>query len=277
MSHPRTLLNQLEANPLKRLSQNFLTSPHWAERLSDLTLHPSVDEVWEIGPGLGALTEQLLKKSKVPVRAFEFDRKLAAYLRATHTQLDLIEGDVMDADMNAISPGKTISLLSNLPYHLSSAIFFKMLGQKERLAQMVLTFQREFAERMIAAPRTEAYGALSVIAQLHFRIESAGILPPGAFYPAPGVSSEALIFTPLDQAPISPEHTTWVIKAAFQQRRKQMAANLRKLLPSDAPIESALQELQLSPTVRAEELTKDQFIQLTDRLRPFVCSAVCET
>ncbi len=276
MSHPRTILLSLEANARKSLSQNFLTSPHWAELLASQALKPAgIDEVWEIGPGLGALTSVLLKKTQLPVRAFEYDRKLSAYLRTTHPSLLLQEGDFLDVDLKQVSPGKTVSVLSNLPYHLSSPIFFKLLEERRRISQIVLTFQREFAERLMAAPRTPAYGALTVIAQLHFQIESLGILPPGAFYPAPAVSSEALLFTPREAELDSPSHVRWVVKAAFQQRRKQIVGNLRKALP-EAPMEPILTGLGISPASRPEEISKEQYIRLTQAVRPYLCASICE-
>jgi 16S rRNA (adenine1518-N6/adenine1519-N6)-dimethyltransferase len=269
-------LLSLEANPRKSLSQNFLTSPHWADLLVTQALRPpGIEEVWEIGPGLGALTSCLLRQTSLPVRAFEYDRKLSAYLRATYPGLQLEEGDFLDADLDRMAPGRRLSVLSNLPYHLSSPIFFKLVEQRHRIAQIVLTFQREFAERLVAAPRTPAYGALTVIAQLHYQIESLGILPPGAFYPAPAVSSEALRFVPREREPESPHHVRWLVKAAFAQRRKQIVGNLKRALPA-APVEPILGELGIAPSARPEELSKDQYLQLTQAVRPYLCATICE-
>ncbi len=265
MSHPQTILDSLGANALKSLSQNFLTSPHWADLLTDKAIEPEADEIWEIGPGLGALTQVLLKKTTRPVRAFEFDRKLSAYLRETHAALDLREGDVMEADFAAVSPeAKRISVLSNLPYHLSSAILFKLLGERHRIVRLVLTFQKEFAQRLTAQPRTHDYGSLTIAMQLNYSIVNLGILPPGAFYPPPSVSSQALQLEPLPNAP-DPMAEKYV-RAAFAHRRKKLSSNLKEAFPG-IRAEEALAELGLSPTARPEELSKEQFLLLTDALR----------
>jgi 16S rRNA (adenine1518-N6/adenine1519-N6)-dimethyltransferase len=149
MAHPKEILLKLQANARKTFSQNFLTSPHWADLLTRrATEMPEAEEIWEIGPGLGALTAQLLEMSTRPVRAFEIDRKLAAYLRETYPRLDLIEGDFLEANIRDIAPEKqSIVVISNLPYGLSSPILFKLLEEKHRIRRLVLTFQKEYAER----------------------------------------------------------------------------------------------------------------------------------
>ena len=226
MSHPKVLLDSLGAAARKSLSQNFLLSPHWADRLASEAADIDCDALWEIGPGLGALTRPLLEKAKVPVTLFEYDRKLAAYLRETFPQATLIEGDVLDQNLAARSEGKRVSVLSNLPYHLSSAILFRLGELPSVPVQLVLTFQREFAERVCAKPRTPDYSALSVLLQLQFEIENLGIVPPGAFYPVPDVDSQALRFRP--KGPPVPAPLRALIKGAFQQRRKRLAGNLKR-------------------------------------------------
>ena len=259
MSHPRQILESLDAAARKSLSQNFLVSPHWAEKLAFKALDIAADAVWEIGPGLGALTRPLLSRATVPVTLFEYDRKLAAYLRQEFPGIDLVEGDVLDADLEGRSAGLRLSVLSNLPYHLSSAILFRLAELASPPVQMVLTFQREFADRVVAAPRTGAYGALSVLMQLQFDIERLGILPPGAFYPAPGVDSEGLAFRPKG-SPLAPELRS-LVKGAFAQRRKRLVSNLKKSSPAPG-WEQCLEKLGVDVNARAEELSPAQFLEL---------------
>jgi len=232
-----------------------------------------VEEFWEIGPGLGALTGPLLSRVSVPVRAFELDRKLAAYLREKFPRLDLREGDVNYADFAAVSPGRRIAVLSNLPYHLSSPILFKLFEEKARIARMVLTFQKEYAERLVARPRTPDYGALSVMCQLHFSLSSLGVLPPGAFYPVPGVASEAVLFEPKASVP-DIQLVGRVLKAAFRQRRKKLSSNLKQAYPT-ANAEEALAALGLSPTVRPEELSKEQYVALAALIKAQISEGNC--
>lgn len=278
VSHPRDILISLQAAARKSLSQNFLTSPHWADRLTEfVTDMPDADEFWEIGPGLGALTARLLAKTDRPIRVFEYDRKLAEYLRQTYPKVQVVEGDFLEVDMKATAPeAKRIGVLSNLPYHLSSPILFKLLEQKPRFPRLVLTFQKEFAERLVAAPRTHDYGALSVLAQLHFKIASLGVLSPGAFYPMPAISSEALLLEPKEPVGVGLAHVSHVVKAAFVHRRKKMISNLKQAYPK-APLEEVFGLLRLSTSVRPEELTKEQYVALTIEIKPHICLTVCES
>lgn len=267
MSHPRATLDLLGAAARKSLSQNFLLSPHWAEKLSSAALDIPADAVWEIGPGLGALTRPLLEKAKVPVTLFEYDRKLAAHLRETYPAIDLREGDVLDQDLAALAGGQRISVLSNLPYHLSSAILFRLAELPTPPVQMVLTFQREFAQRVNAKVRTPAYGSMSILLQLQFEIESLGVLPPGAFYPAPDVDSEALVFRP--RGPHVTPGFRKLVRGAFQQRRKKLTGNLKKALPGE-PTEEVLEKMGVDPNARAEELSPEQYRTLGQALGLFV-------
>lgn len=267
MSHPRGILDALGAAARKSLSQNFLLSPHWADKLADHALAIPADAVWEIGPGLGALTRPLLARATSPVTLFEYDRKLAAYLRETFPGVDLVEGDVLDQDLAARSVGKRVSVLSNLPYHLSSAILFRLAEMPTPPVQLVLTFQREFAARVVALPRTPSYGAMSVLLQLQFEIQSLGIIPPGAFYPAPDVDSEGLLFRPRAAA-IDPLFRQ-LVRGAFQQRRKKLSSNLKRALPG-ARTEEALEKLGVDSNARPEELPPEQYRQLGLALGLFI-------
>ncbi len=267
MSHPRVTLDLLGAAARKSLSQNFLISPHWAERLTQSALDMDCDAFWEIGPGLGALTKLVIEKSKVPVTLFEYDRKLAEYLRETYPNTPLIEGDVLDQDLAHLADGKRLSVLSNLPYHLSSAILFALAELPKPPVQMVLTFQKEFAQRLSALPRTPSYGALSVIIQLQFEMEKLGIIPAGAFYPAPDIDSEALRFRP--RGPALDRGFRLLIKGAFQQRRKLLSSNLKKALPG-RHTDGALQKMGIDPNARAEELSPEQYQQLGTELGLFI-------
>ena len=267
MTHPKTLLSQLEAVPLRRLSQNFLVSPHWAERLVAAIVDGApVDEIWEIGPGLGALTEGLLAKSPVPVRAFELDRKLGEHLATTFPALRLERGDVLDADLEGFARGKRIALLSNLPYHLSSPLLVRTLRFYPSLDRMVLTFQREFAARVIASVGEDDYGSLAVLMNAAYRIESLGILPPGAFYPAPEVDSQALRFVPREADENAPERfrrLETLVRAAFAHRRKKLVSNLRERFPQ-VPWSEKLEALGLAADVRAEVVPIEAFRALTE-------------
>lgn len=267
MTHPKTLLSRLEAVPLRRLSQNFLVSPHWAERLVDAVIEGApVDEIWEIGPGLGALTAGLLEKASVPVRAFELDRKLGNHLEATYPMLRLERGDVLDVDLETLARGKRIALLSNLPYHLSSPLLVRTLRLYGSLDRLVLTFQREFAARVVASVGEDNYGSLAVLMNAAYRIETLGILPPGAFYPAPEVDSQALRLIPREPEEGAPERfrkLELLVRAAFAHRRKKLVSNLRERFPS-VPWADELVRLGLAADVRAQVVPIAAFRALSE-------------
>lgn len=263
MSHPKKILDELGVPPRKSLSQNFLISPHWAERLAAKATEPQpISEVWEIGGGLGALTVNLVARSPVPIRVFEYDKTLAPYLRKTIPGIDVVEGDFLTQDLSRYAASR-VSVLGNLPYHISSPILFRLMENRQRFAQCVLTFQRELAERLIARPRTADYGAISILVQLRFRIEPLGIISRGSFYPEPEVDSEVLVMTPLADASMDDSLIERVVHAAFRHRRKTLVNNLSaEFVGRDLAI-SYLNQLGISPRARPEELSKDEFVGLT--------------
>jgi 16S rRNA (adenine1518-N6/adenine1519-N6)-dimethyltransferase len=266
MNHPKHILEALGANAQKRFSQNFLLSEAWIERLTAPLLADSVsDEIWEVGPGLGALSERLIALSKKPVHLFEIDRKLAQHLRTRFPSVPLTEGDFLDLNVKELSEGKKIGILSNLPYHISSQIFFLLLPHRERWTQLVLTFQKEFADRVLAKPRTPDYGALSVLAQLCFETRSLGELPPGVFYPQPGVASQALSFTPLPPLAVTYDQLALVVKTAFLHRRKKAFNNLRGQF-GDKMRPEHFESLGIGPLARPEEISPTTYAELTSRL-----------
>ncbi len=217
-------------------------------------MEKSIDEVWEIGPGLGALTGALLEKSPCPVRIFEVDKKLQQHLSKEFPKAILVAGDFLET---VKPPQGKIAVISNLPYHISSPILFQLLEFYPSVTRMVLMFQREFAERLRAKPRTKAYGSLSVLMQLHYQIESLGVIPSGAFFPKPEIDSESLLFVPKNTEGLGTE-VAKIIRQAFSQRRKMLVNNLfgHNILP-------ILEQLQISPKVRPEELTPEQFLAMS--------------
>lgn len=264
--HPRDLLGDLNAAPLKSLSQNFLVSPHWAEKLVGAVLEGEKSEIWEIGPGLGALTEPLIAKSTVPVQLFEMDRKLTARLKERFPSTTLIEGDVLKQDWTALSAEKKVAVLSNLPYHLSSPILFRLTTILPSLHSVVMTFQKEFADRVRAGVGTPDYGGLSVVMAWYFKIESLGTVPPGAFYPPPKIDSSALRFLPL---PLTVEEVQrrqtlqpWV-RVLFQQRRKTLRNNLVAQLDAQL-VDRILAASGLDPRIRAERLSPTECLSLAE-------------
>jgi len=261
--HPKAILETLGIRARKSLSQNFLTSPHWADKLAGRALDaPGATEIWEVGPGLGALTSVLVERAKVPVRAFEYDRALSEYLRLTFPSVDLHEGDFLETDLpKLVAHSPKVSFLSNVPYHLSSALIFQLLPYRKYFSRLVMTFQREFAERLTAKPRTPDYAGLTVMVQTFFEVEAIGVLPPGAFYPVPDVDSAAVVLFPRTQAPLEVEPFEKLVRTAFAHRRKKLSGNLKSLYPGK-DLERILESMGHSPQARPEELSREDYLRL---------------
>jgi 16S rRNA (adenine1518-N6/adenine1519-N6)-dimethyltransferase len=229
-------------------------------------LAPRPDEtVVEIGPGRGALTEELL--ARVPrVTAIELDRDLAALLSARFgpERLVLLSRDVLDVELAGLSP--PLAVVGNLPYNVSKPVAMKLVGERSAIDRAVLMFQREVAERLLARPGTAAYGPLTVLAGLAFRIERLFDLPPGAFRPKPEVVSTVTRWTRQDAsclpAAIEPSLRA-VLRAAFGRRRQTLLRNLRSSLPGgEAEALALLRSAGVDGSLRAEALPPEAFVAL---------------
>lgn len=255
--------------PRKRFGQNFLRAPHVVERiLAAAELAPG-DRVVEIGPGLGALTDRLLA-SGVEVAAFEVDRDLAAALRArAAARLTVYEGDVLKAQWPTLLPAPPYKLVANLPYNISSQVLFKILDHRGLFGRLVLMFQKEVGDRLLAAPATSDYGILSVLVQNWYEVERVVKVPPGSFFPPPKVESVVLRFDPRLRplAPVADEAAfRRLVKAVFAQRRKTLRNGLLGAGYEAAAIDRALAALALAPTIRGETLTIEQMARLADEI-----------
>ena len=220
--------------PRKRLGQNFLQDPNTARRIVDALDAPEGARVVEIGPGTGALTGLLLERWP-ELTAIEVDPRAVALLREAHPGLDVREADVLEADWEALAEGRTHALyvIGNLPYYITSPILFVLLDARTHLRRAVVMMQREVAERIVAEPRTKAYGILSVLVQLWARPTLAFRVSRNVFYPKPDVQSAVLRLDFGPEAPIAsvddPEWVRRVVRTAFNQRRKTLRNSLRSI------------------------------------------------
>ncbi len=232
-SELRRWLERYGVRPSRRLGQNFLVDDNWAERIV-AAVEPGPDDlVIEVGPGLGALTERLAQRAG-RVRAVEVDRRLAAALRERlgHLpNLELVEGDILAVDLDRLASrqdpaGGPVKLASNLPYAITSPFLVRWLEAPIRWERAVLTLQAEVVDRLVAAPGSAAYGALTVFVAYHARVERLGTVPAGAFWPRPEVDSAVVRLWPHLRPPVAvadPEALFALVRAAFSQRRKRLA------------------------------------------------------
>ncbi|WP_256687549.1 16S ribosomal RNA methyltransferase A [Halococcus qingdaonensis] len=245
--------------------QHFLVDDRVLDRLASHTTELDTSHVLEIGAGTGALTARLLDRAE-RVTAVERDSRLATFLREEFADaiaagaLTVVEGDALVVDL----PEFTASL-SNLPYGISSEVLFRLLPRKRPL---VVTVQREFAERMVAAPNTENYGRLSVTAGHYADCEIVETVPPAAFSPPPAVESAVVRTTPRDPDYSVPEEPFLAfVRGVFTQRRKTLRNAIRNtghitgIEQPEAVVEAADEELLGK---RAGELAPEQFAALTE-------------
>jgi 16S rRNA (adenine1518-N6/adenine1519-N6)-dimethyltransferase len=248
--------------PKKELGQHFLVDENILgviERLAELG---SADVVLEIGPGLGVLT-RFLAARVAHVHAIELDETLEPRLRDI-PNTTLHWGDAVTLDLSALEPTPT-KLVANLPYNVATPIVVESLDRLPALDSWCVMVQREVADRFFAAPRTKAYGAVSVLIQL--ATERTGFHPVSreVFRPRPNVESALVAFG--RTAPGIPPVTKRLVEGAFAHRRKMLANSLA--LAGIAPREkaaAALESIGLSSSARAEELTPPQFVALAGAL-----------
>ena len=247
----------------KRFGQNFLADPHYTQRIVDAVDPQPGDNIVEIGPGLGALTEGLIERAG-HITAIEIDRDLAARLRDRFTpaQLTLHVADALEFDFATIPP--SLRVVGNLPYNISSPLLFRLALYDDRLRDLHVMLQREVVARMTAAPGTADSGRLTVMLQVKFAIRRLFVVPPGAFRPVPNVDSAIARLEPLGLAkpPITdPALFARVVSAAFGQRRKTVRNALSALCD-----EATLRRVGIDPGLRGETWPVGEFVRLANAL-----------
>ncbi|WP_103026874.1 16S rRNA (adenine(1518)-N(6)/adenine(1519)-N(6))-dimethyltransferase RsmA [Salinibacter altiplanensis] len=216
--------------PKQSLGQNFLQDPNMAEKIVGTLTAPLDAHVVEVGAGTGVLTERLAQRYET-LTAIEIDERAVEVLRERVPEVDVRQEDVRETDWAALADAKggPLHVISNTPYYLTSPILFSLLGQRQHLAEAVLTMQREVAERIVAEPSTKAYGILSVLLQLFAAPEKLFTVPPQVFSPQPDVTSAVVrVRFGTDAAPadLPFDDVRRYVRAAFNQRRKMLRNSL---------------------------------------------------
>lgn len=257
--------------PKKRLGQHFLTDPRLLGRIADALGATRDDTVIEIGPGRGSLTAQLLERAG-RVIAIEIDRDLIPLLRERwqdEPRFTLVEGDVLEQDLGALAGGPYL-LAGNVPYNITTPILFHAM-QRPRPLRAVYLVQKEVADRIVAPPDGDDYGALSVNVQALAKAELLFGVAAGAFNPPPKVESAVVRITPRADPVVredEEEPFRLLVQGAFSLRRKQLRRVLRTLWSLDAAqADAVLAQAGLSGDVRPEVLGAEAFAALL-RARP---------
>jgi len=254
----------------KSLGQNFLQDPVALQRIVDIAEVLPTDTVLEIGPGLGALTRHLAAAAKQVV-AVELDGRLLPALEETiqgFDNIEIIQADILDLDPAKIIPAFDYLVVANIPYYITSAIFRHLLETSPRPRRIVLTVQKEVAERICAKPGDMSLLALSV--QVYGEPRIVAKIPAGAFHPAPKVDSAVLRVDPFP-APIIPAVSLDTFfdlaRAGFSQKRKTLRNSLSAgMKKSPAEMEETLRAAGIDPKRRAETLSLEEWRELTAQI-----------
>ncbi|MCY3607861.1 MAG: 16S rRNA (adenine(1518)-N(6)/adenine(1519)-N(6))-dimethyltransferase RsmA [Acidimicrobiales bacterium] len=277
----KELLEQFGAAPRRSLGQNFVVDPNTVRRIARLSGVGPGDRVVEIGAGLGSLT-LALAETGAEVVAVETDGRLVPLLRevvsafltgcdqsaaepgaAKPNAVQIVHADARRMDWSALLPGSGWQVVANLPYNIATSLVLTVLDEVPAVNRLLVTCQREAAERLAAVPGSGAYGAVSVRVAIHADAELAGAVPASVFYPRPEVES-ALVRVTRRAPPMEPDlraEVNRLVTAAFAHRRQMLRRTLRGAV-DDA--DGTLAAAGVDPTDRPERLGLDQWIRLAE-------------
>ena len=265
----------------KSFGQNFLTDTNILQKIVDTAEIDKKVNVIEIGPGIGALTE-FLAESAAEVMAFEIDDRLVPILADTLRDFDnvtVVNQDILKVDLAQYiaefkNPDLPIKVVANLPYYITTPILMHLIESGIPFSEFVVMMQKEVADRISAQPNTKAYGSLSIAVQYYMTAKVAFIVPRTVFVPAPNVDSAILKMVRRDQPAVAVQDEKFffkVSKASFVHRRKTLWNNLTsyfgKSEETKGKLTAALERANLSPSVRGEALSLEEFARLADALK----------
>lgn len=271
---PRRVLARHGLMPKRSFSQNFLVARSVVEAIAEAAVPAPGARVVELGPGLGTLTAALLRRG-AKVTAVERDRDMIAVLGAEFAgeALDVIEADAAEIDLGVLAGGVPFALAGNLPYAATGAILRNLGVHRRALTQAVLMMQKEVRDRLLASPGTREWGALSVFVQAVFDVFSVLKVPPGAFHPAPKVTSAVIRLVPraVPRAEETPAFQR-VVRAGFGARRKTLRQALRREMTKEVA-EAALAAAAIEGERRAETLSIEELAALAAAVERIEASA----
>lgn len=266
----------------KSLGQNFLIDTNILRNIVEYGEVSEKTAAIEIGPGIGALTEQIAKRAG-KVFAFEIDQRLLPILEDTLSPYDnvtVIHKDILKADVTELigeelKAYEEVRVIANLPYYVTTPIIMKLLQEGLPLKSITVMLQKEVAERMAAKPGTKEYGSLSIAVQYFTQAETVMIVPKTVFVPQPNVDSAVIRLIVREEPPVRVKDEDFffeVVRASFGQRRKTILNNLQSNLPDGKAkkqgIEAALATTSIDPKRRGETLSIEEFGALSDELFP---------
>ena len=262
----------------KKFGQNFLIDSHVLQKIIDAAHITKDDFVLEIGPGIGTMTQYLSEHAR-EVMAVEIDHNLIPILKETlagYDNVEVLNEDILKVDIGKIAEeknqGRPIKVVANLPYYITTPIIMGLFEKNVPMDSLTVMVQKEVAQRMQAVPGTKDYGALSLAVQFYAGPYIVANVPPNCFMPRPKVGSAVIRLTRYKDIPIKVKNEKLmfsIIRASFNQRRKTLQNGINNssaLHFSKEQVVEALGEMELSPTIRGEALSLEQFARLSDLL-----------
>ena len=267
----KEILDQNGFSMQKKFGQNFLINPDARKKLIDCLDISENTKVWEIGPGLGAMTSEILERG-ADLTVFEIDRGFISLISeffkpyAEKNKFRIIEGDVLKNWKKEVEKGKPDRLFGNLPYNIAATIIADTIENNIRFDKCLFTVQKEVAQRMCAKAGSEDYSSFSVLCNWAYDIKPVLDLHGNNFWPKPNVDSRAVIMTPKENFPCckEPEHFCKLQRALFSSRRKNVRNNLTGFIKNNDKALEYLKKAQIDPTLRAEVLSIEQILHLSD-------------
>lgn len=262
----------------KKFGQNFLIDTHVLDKIIAAAEITKDDFVLEIGPGIGTMT-QYLAQAAGKVAAVEIDKALIPILGDTLSAYDnvmIINEDVLKVDIQKLveeeNGGRPVKVVANLPYYITTPIIMGLFEKHVPIESITVMVQKEVADRMQVGPGTKDYGALSLAVQYYAEPYIVANVPPNCFIPRPAVGSAVIRLTRYQEKPVKVNDASFmfkIIRASFNQRRKTLQNGLYNSSELRIPKEktvAALEEMGLTPTIRGEKLSLEEFAQLSDIL-----------
>ncbi|WP_265458448.1 16S rRNA (adenine(1518)-N(6)/adenine(1519)-N(6))-dimethyltransferase RsmA [Enterococcus sp. HY326] len=278
-SRTREILEEHGFSFKKSLGQNFLTEPNILRKIVETANINYETNVIEVGPGIGALTEQLARSAK-EVLAFEIDERLIPVLADTlapYPNVTVINEDILKTNLpekvKLFKEVLPLKVVANLPYYITTPIMMHFLESEIKVSEMVVMMQKEVADRISAQPETKAYGSLSIAVQYYMEASLAFIVPKTVFMPQPNVDSAILKLVRREQPAVTVSNEKEffkLTKAAFQSRRKTLWNNLQQTFGKEPAtkewLAKSLAEAAIDPQRRGETLSLSEFAELSNAM-----------
>ncbi|MCP4650906.1 MAG: ribosomal RNA small subunit methyltransferase A [PVC group bacterium] len=275
MSQPQAVLAKHKLRPKKRLGQNFLSDEESLQLIADNTGLSKKNHILEIGAGIGNLSV-LLAKTAEKFYALEKDRSLKKPLTETlkpFNNTEIIFADILEFNLKTIFKDTPLIVVGNLPYYITSPILIKLIEQKEYIQTILITIQKEVAQRIVSPPGKKNYGRLSCLLQFYTEPQLLEIFPKKLFYPRPEVDSALVRLDILEKPSIDVlcEKTFFrTVKSAFAQRRKTLLNSLAGsggLCLTKEDLKTILESLNIKPNIRGEQLSLKELGKLSDEIQ----------